>query len=81
MRLKKGDMVLVEWDDIVNRSSWTALKKVAEMQPAKCKDVGFFLEDDGKVIRILHSISDDDHGGPAIIPKGCVTRIKKLREV
>ena len=84
MKYKLGDMVLVEWDDIVSDASWQTPDQQDKTVPEPTKTVGFFLKAytyrKKKALRIAHSLQVDGGGDTTNIPYGVIRKITLLKE-
>jgi hypothetical protein len=81
MKLKLNDIVEIEWVDIVTHSVWIPQEEAKEKPLCQCKSVGYFLNQDDKIIRISCTIQLDDkpERDLTVIPKGCITKIRRLK--
>ena len=71
----------IYWRDILGKTSWTSLKKVAGLQPASCISVGYIISEDDDIIRVAGSMSNDrDVSNIDVIPKSVITRRVPLIE-
>lgn len=78
--LKKGDPVLVLWEDICGTGGWCPVK--AAPKPMLVSQLGYFLYIDKKALTICQGFPDDDPEmsmAPTAIPVGAVRSIKKVR--
>ena len=81
MKLKKNTLIEVEWDDIISDSAWIAEEKAITRRECKCKSVGYFLNQDKRVLRLSHTIQlcDKPERDLTVIPVGCITRVRRLK--
>jgi hypothetical protein len=81
---ERGDLVAVYWWDIEEDSTWKPVALIELAQPPLCKNVGWYLSEDEKCVRILHSISGTEDGkieaGSTVIPKTVIRNIEIIRE-
>jgi len=85
MTYKLGDMILIEWDDIVSNASWQTSEEQDKTGPELVKTVGFFLKTytyrKKKALRMAHSLIADGTGDTTNIPYGVIRKITLLKEV
>ena len=77
--MKKGMMVLIEWDDSNVTHGWR-LDDCSGDRIVHCRTVGILKDEDEMQITV--AFSDSDYGSvmeTITIPKGCIIAIKKLR--
>jgi len=83
MKLKKNTRLEIFWHDILSVSAWRSEEEASKVGAAKCKSLGYFLNEDDEFIRISSCVGHDDELGNernvTIIPKGCITKIRRLR--
>ena len=77
----KNECLQIKWLDITSKNGWSSEKDCAETQPSDCYSVGFYLNEDEKVIRISDSVDDDGDRSVLVIPKGVVVEIIKMKKV
>ena len=84
MSKPKYPMVLVEWVDSCSPSRvWGTAESLRTYNPVTVKSVGFLVKDDKRGITIVQGLgaeSDPDACLPMAIPRGCVKKIKRLKE-
>ena len=80
MKLKKNQLVEIRWSDITSDAAWLK-PQISEKYPVvDCLSVGYFLNQDKKLIRISSMINNNDgESDVTVIPLGCVTKIIKLK--
>jgi len=79
----KGDLVVIYWLDTEDSSSWEDIRLIDLHTPPLAKNVGWFLSEDDKCVRILPSIAgseDELEAGRSIIPKCAIVCVEKVRE-
>ena len=83
--MKKGDLVLVEWEDSAQPvSKWQHVDDLPEPKAIECESVGWVLGKDKKVLALspnmgdLGSESNAQCSGVINIPMSCVKSIKGL---
>lgn len=81
MKLKLNQIIEVEWDDIVTHSAWVPQEEAKKKLTCKCKSVGYFLNQDDKIMRFSCTIQLEDkpERDLTVIPKGCITHIRRLK--
>jgi len=80
MKLKLNDIVEISWDDVVTHSVWIPQEQAKKQIPCRCKSVGYFLNQDKKIIRLSCTIQlgDRPERDLTVIPKGSITKIRRL---
>lgn len=78
-KIKEGTLLLITWIDIVEDASWSNDEKFQNMQPALCKSVGWFINDDKLSVRIACSVAFDGDKSGAVIPKGVIHDVKVIK--
>ena len=82
--MNHGDLIVVYWFDIEDDSTWQSLSKIEQAEPPLCKNVGWYLSQDAKCVRILNSINGTEdtkiEAGSTIIPKATIRNIETIRE-
>tara|TARA_R100001510_G_C7624846_1_gene184911 strand:+ start:255 stop:488 length:234 start_codon:yes stop_codon:yes gene_type:complete len=75
LKYKKGDRVLVEWEDIV-----ADLHSEDEIEPAKAQSVGWIESKTKRYIRLTTSkyLDKSKVADRIVIPMGCVNNIEKI---
>ncbi len=71
-------LVEVEWDDSAASAHWQ--EPDVKSQPMKCRTAGYLLRETKKYVVIALTVAND--GGtisPLAIPKGCITRRRRLK--
>ena len=81
MKFELNQLVEIEWDDVVTHSEWIPQEEAKKKPICKCKSSGYFLNQDDKIIRLSCTIQLGyrPERDLTVIPKGCVTRIRKLK--
>jgi len=79
--MKKNTLIEVEWDDIVYDSTWLSEHKAANYPTAKCKTMGYFLNQTKKVLRLSATIQfdKDNERDITVIPLGVIKKIRRLK--
>ncbi len=70
--------VEVYWRDIVSDSRWASLDDVRTREPVACTTLGYLIRDTADTVTLSHTLSGDD-GDYTTIPRGCITRVVRLR--
>ena len=79
---KFNSVLVVDWIDIVSESSWLSPHDARNLNPCRCKTVGFFLSQDEDCIRLSQSIQlDDTERDVTTIPWGCIKKIAPATSV
>lgn len=81
MKLKLNQLIEVSWDDIVTHSVWISREEAKKKPVCKCKSTGYFLNQNDKIIRLSCTIQigADSERDLTVIPKGCITKIRRLK--
>ncbi len=81
MILKLNQLIEISWDDTFSTCSWHTIASASNFPIVKCKIVGYFLNQDKKVLRLSHTIQTDKFTDRDVsaIPQGCITKIRKLK--
>ena len=79
-KLKKGDVVLVKWEDACSSARWWKESEVKYWgkDGAPCKSTGFFFGANKKYITLYMNKSPEEFGGLMNIPISCITKIKRI---
>lgn len=80
----KPQMVEVEWIDSAFHRGWGTLgEKRDRMSAAKCRTVGYLLEEGKREIKLAMSLDDDPKDPSAAdgitIPRCTVTKLRRLK--
>jgi len=78
-KIKEGTLLLITWDDILMVSGWLSDKDAQEMEPAHCKTIGYFINDDKNNIRLTGTVSEDGDKDVVVIPKGCIRKVQVIK--
>ncbi len=78
-RIKEGTLLIISWDDILDRTAWLSDREAQDTQPASCKTVGWFVNDDKLNIRLTDSVAGDGDKSVVVIPKGCVRNVQIIK--
>lgn len=74
----KQKMVKVDW---VDSSEWNGWRDdIKDMKPSICTTIGYLRSDCKAHIIVASSKSDNSHCSHMVIPRGCITKIKELKE-
>lgn len=81
MRLKKNDLIEIEWVDIVADSAWLLEQKANEYPLTQCKTAGYYLNETEDLIRLSATIQcgKDNERDICVIPQGVIRRIRKIK--
>ena len=79
-RIKEGTALIVTWNDIKSDPGWNNDTEAHEFQPAYCKNIGWFVNDDKDNIRLTWSVCDDGDKAIEVIPKGCIIDVKRINK-
>ena len=77
-KVKEGTLFIITWDDIVEKSEWLSDDNAKEIQPAVCKTVGWFVNNDKDNIRLTSTVAEDGDKSICVIPKGVIRDVKKI---
>ena len=81
--MERGDLIVVYWFDIEEDSTWQPLDKIEQTTPPLCKNVGWYLSQDAKCMRILNAVNGTEdtkiEAGSTIIPKATIRNIEIVR--
>lgn len=80
---QKREILEIEWDDTATRGGWRSDSMLQKESPAPCRSVGYFFKQNKNCITIAKSVSDEDNDGldAQTIPKGCIKRIYRIKQV
>jgi hypothetical protein len=70
------EIVYIEWWDAVSEAVWETVEK-AEAHPVL--SIGFLVAEDDNAICIAAAISDDQSNSRMQIPKGMISKMKRVR--
>lgn len=78
--MRRRPLVEVEWEDAHHDDGWAGNRPL-RTRGGPCRTAGYMLKRDRRVIVIAHSLGEDpdDHADTLTIPRGCVSRIRRLR--
>ncbi len=80
MKIKRNKIIEVIWNDIVSDNSWVKKSKAENYPPVRCLSIGYFLNQDKKVLRLSSMLNDNDgERDVTVIPLGCILSIKKIK--
>jgi len=83
MKLKKGDLVYVEWWDhsSFHENRWRDHGDIADLAPLFAKSVGWVLSDNGKQLIIAAHCNDEYElaQGEMAIVKGAIKQVKRIK--
>jgi len=80
-KLKKNQLVEVEWVDIVSTADWLTEEKAMNYPATICKDVGYVAISDDKLLRISSSIqTNDTERNVTVIPWSVIGKLRKIKE-
>jgi len=77
--IKEGTLLLISWDDILMVSGWLSDNGAQNTEPAHCKTVGWFVNDDKNNIRLTGTVSEDGDKDIVVIPKGCARKVQRIK--
>ncbi|MFQ5937398.1 MAG: hypothetical protein ACE5LB_13425 [Acidiferrobacterales bacterium] len=86
MKSAKPKLVRVEWYDAANNSRWEDAEEARDREPPLIVSAGYLLKKSPKYVTIATSHDFDcpqsraEVMGALVIPRGCVKRIKCLRQ-
>lgn len=78
-KLKREDIIEVNWIDITTTSSWKTLEEAECYVATMSHSVGYFINEDDDVIRISGTKNDEGDRDVNVIVKGCIKSISKLK--
>jgi len=75
---KKIPLYYIEWEDAVGDSEWAKPEEVRKENLALVREVGWLIEDTGKVVKLASQICNNgDYGNRTIVDKKWI-KYKKL---
>jgi hypothetical protein len=81
-KFPESNLVEVDWRDSASRGRWDTLDNYKKEVPALCRSAGYMIVKNTRVVILLQtqSINTLNDALDAItIPRGCITRIRKLK--
>ena len=81
MKLKKDDLIIIKWEDIIQYDDWIAENKASEKALVSCLTVGFYLNETKRWIRLSDTICSDTDRNVTVIPKGCILKIRRIDRI
>ena len=78
-KLKREDIIEVNWIDITATSSWKTLEEAECYIAVTAHSVGYFINEDEDVIRISGTKDDEGSRDVNVIVKGCIKSVSKLK--
>ena len=77
--MARNDKIEVVWKDIVSASQWLTEAQRENINPALCRTMGYFFNEDESCVRISPTINETDGDGDIIaIVKGCIVEIGRF---
>ncbi len=80
--LKAAPLLQVDWDDAATPDpmEWKEIARDAVDGLTMVRTVGYLAYQDRKMVVLMQSVTDDGGcGGEWAIPRGCITKIRRLR--
>ena len=77
-KIKAGTLLIVTWIDTTETPEWIPDEEAQGLQPAMCKTVGWFVNDDKDSIRLTWSVAEDGDKSIGVIPQGCIKDVKRI---
>jgi len=77
VKVKKGQVVMIEWLDIYSDADWLDAKEQEEFKLATCRSVGTVMSRDKTVLKLAHNLNLDDGTSDLTAYPMCV--IQKVR--
>lgn len=78
-KIRKRQLIVVEWDDISNYSGWQDEKESHKWTPLRCVSVGWKLKSDRKNLKIAATRSETDQcSDRSVIPKSVIRSIRRI---
>lgn len=77
-KIKFGQLLIVNWDDIISTEAWVSEEEANQLTPLDCVSIGWVLSVDAEVLRLSSTISGQSEANVIVIPKGVITRIREL---
>jgi hypothetical protein len=75
----KEKKVEIEWiDSKSGNAGWEYTDELSPLLPAKCKTIGFLLEDTPKYKTVAPTISETQILGRIVIPSCSILKVRKL---
>lgn len=78
----KRKAVLVDWVDSCSfaQHRWRAVEEARQIEPSKIQSVGWLLREEKDFVVLTGSLDNDGNtSGTHTIPRGCVTRMRRLK--
>ena len=79
-KLKKDQIVEIIWDDITSENGWIKYEKAEVFPPIRCMSIGYYINETKKLIRISDTVNSLCDRSVLVIPKGCIVKIKRIKE-
>ena len=81
--MSKFPIVEVIWTDAcASDNSWTPPDDLIEDNTvANCTTVGYLTKDTETEVQVIQSVCGSEGGEAMSIPRGCVTKVRRLNEV
>lgn len=82
MKVRKGSLVHVVWEDITAGQEWSSRKKARAIKPCRCENVGWvFVNSRSRLTLVASRQTSKGHtqvGDSITIPQGCVVSVTVL---
>ena len=80
-KFKRGDVVLVKWDDACSNSRWWRDKEIEywAKEGAPCKSVGFYFGSNKNYLTLYMNKNSEEMGQLMNIPLSIITKVKILK--
>ena len=79
-KMKRFQIILIQWNDAVTTPHYLELKESEHQQLAECQSVGFLIKNGRKTITLASLISSAESiGNTTVIPKSQISKISTLR--
>ncbi len=80
--MKENTLVKVDWIDSSTARGWNTRDKAKKPGGFACTSVGFVIQENKKDITVAGTVGDDGDCLDAItIPRGCIKKIRRIKDV
>lgn len=81
---KSGMATLVEilWIDAssLGASSWEDPETTQSIKPPKALAIGYLWEKTDEYVKVIASLTGEQHGNGVVIPMGCIVEVRVIRK-
>jgi hypothetical protein len=72
-------LYIVCWEDHSSDGGWVSLEDIKKAKPILCHSIGYLVEEDSKMVKLIDTYTDDKGlGGLNIILKSCITEMYEI---